>query len=372
MTNGALAAVTTPPPTAAVPGPDPTVSVAFAMGWHVAELYHDPRPVGTEPNSNDDLPGLDALTELEWTKLHLKQLDAGLHRLLDRATAAGLQMPDLQLVKRAFEGQRSDQPRAVLGTFHVELLKTLTAADFRLGKAYGLGNELVDACRARRVAELRGFFDRRLASLDLWIADLDSAFPAHAGKAVRLSMQVWDDWTRDEQRSKDDSGLESALEGQGRTWRALLSAEKAGTDTLHTKQYVDAVREMLRRASATLARFWWLVLLALILLGLSVVLLLQSDSTNGDILGVGALAASLGLTWKGVGTGMLGVAKRVEQPLWGAAVNLAIAFAITRLPTDPLPEGPFKKATTGVVGLQRRKRYAFLRQRAEQLGRTEL
>src|SRR4051812_25261119 len=61
-------------------------------------------------------------------------------------------------------------------------------------------------------------------------------------------------------------------------------------------------------------------------------LLAHSDTTTSNIAAIAAFAASLGVTWKGVGGALAKAAAKLEEPLWGAALNIAIAEAITQLP----------------------------------------
>ena len=89
--------------------------------------------------------------------------------------------------------------RTAVAELHRQLLMALTAADFRLGKAYGLGRALAQTALlpdARHPETFRGTFARfRLDNLLGWLADLRSAFPPHAAKAVSGSLQAWAAWT---------------------------------------------------------------------------------------------------------------------------------------------------------------------------------
>src|SRR4029453_13512495 len=88
----------------------------------------------------------------------------------------------------------------------------LTAADFRLGKAYGLGRALAQTALlpdAKHPETFQQTFARfRLDNLLGWLADLRSAFPPHAAEAVSGSLQAWAAWS-------DAPTLRPAVDGPG-------------------------------------------------------------------------------------------------------------------------------------------------------------
>jgi hypothetical protein len=149
-----------------------------------------------------------------------------------------------------------------------------------------------------------------------------AAKPSLDGRAI--------DWQRDR------AAVGQALYRQGQRWRALLSGEKAGVDMLKTKDYLAATREMLSRAGGlfwgVVKHLWFVLPIAAALIAGAVVLLITSDTASSNIAAIGALAAAIGLTWQGVGTTVWRAAQRLERPLWGAALNVAIFEAITQLP----------------------------------------
>ena len=138
------------------------------------------------------------------------------------------------------------------------------------------------------------------------------------------------DWARD----RDE--VRGSLHRQAQRWRALLSGEKAGRDMLKSKDYLRAIRVLMGRAGrlmfGLLVHLWFLVLLALGLIAAAIYLLAHSDTTTSNIAAIAAFAAGLGVTWKGIGGALTKAAAKLEEPLWGAALNIAIAEAITQLP----------------------------------------
>ena len=78
----------------------------------------------------------------------LDQVQAGITKLAGRIIKAGLELPDAeQFGDSLTEASDPVARQQTIRGFHVRLLATLTAADFRLGKAYGLGRALADTTR---------------------------------------------------------------------------------------------------------------------------------------------------------------------------------------------------------------------------------
>jgi hypothetical protein len=163
---------------------DPRVMVAFGLGWQMAEIYRPDRRHGSTPAAADDLPGISRFSAADLQEMGLFQVQAGITKLQDSICDAGLEVPDAQ---RFAEHIRSlgdrQRRRAEIREFHINLLSTLTAADFRLGKAYGLGRALADTTRLPPdwQAELK---THRVGTLAGWIRELSSALPPHAAHPV--------------------------------------------------------------------------------------------------------------------------------------------------------------------------------------------
>ena len=214
---------------------------------------------------------------------------------------------------------------------HVQVLGVLTATDFKLGKAYGLGRALADTCRKPKSdVDVKVELGRyRIANLLKWLDDLSTAFPAHAAHSVYSSLNTWCD--RAEQQSLPEGTL-AVLRRQGELWRALLSGEKSCSQTLEIGNYLDAARELARKMRSTLiaviARFPILAILTLVLIGGGIALLAVGGGAH-IVAGATALFAAFGLTWKGLGGALGQLAGKLEQPLWGAVLDQAIAGAIT-------------------------------------------
>jgi hypothetical protein len=376
---------------------DANVSAAFALGWQMAELYRPhPRepiryswPSRRRPEPLDkDLPGLGSIGDDQRVGILVDQIQAAVNKLKDPIAQAGLDALDLTALK-ASVGKDDRLPAAVFA-LHLKLQGELTAADFRLGKAYGLGRALADTCR--EPVDLEGARSQlqpyRIANLLRWLDDLSSAFPPHAAHSVASSLMRWREeldptgprsepaqqggwakWRREaavtwQQRGgraettgpRDTTGAGHqataghasappqappsddtvrTLRRQGELWRALLSGEKQGTEMLEIDNYLDATREVATRMGAVargvVARLPVLTLAIGALLIAGVVLVIIGGSTQ-LVAGAASLVAALGLTWKGIGGALGQLAGKLEQPLWGAVLDDAITEAITLLP----------------------------------------
>lgn len=315
---------------------DPRVSAAFALGWQMSELYR-PNLRRTGAPLDDDLPGLGSLSTRDRLEVLIDQIQAGATKLAEPVWRAGL-APISLLALRASLGH--DDFKGEVRALHRTLLGTLTAADFRLGKAYGLGRALADTCRKpKNIDGLRTAFDtHRIATLRSWLDELSSALPAHAAHSVASSLGRWSDWLSAHQ---GEAPL-AQLRRQGALWRALLSGEKRGNELLEFDNYLDASGALASRMAANarraIVKFWPLMLVVTALIIGGIVLLVIGGSSQ-IVAGATSLLAAVGLTWKGVGGALGQMVGRLEQPVWGAVLDVAIADAITLLPGNPKAHG---------------------------------
>lgn len=338
------------------PTADPQVSLAFALGWQMAELYRRKRRFSPDPARPEDLPGIGSLGDAQLIDLGLHQIEAGIAKLSRTITAGGQTVPSIQSALNNMQNTKDHNARdAIILQLHVELLSTLTAADFRLGKAYGLGRALADTCRnPQSIEDLEHELKReRIAMVGGWIGDLSSNFPPHAGHSVRDSLERWS-----EAVSADPSRLTLNLDGtlsrlrrQGALWRSLLSGEKQGEDMLELSDYVMAAESLIVRFRALalqmIDRFKVLsAIIVLLFLG-GIALVAVAGSSASIVAGATAIFASLGLTWKGVGASLGRAVAKIEQPAWEAQLDLAIADAITLLPEDLAPASDTAGRTFG-------------------------
>jgi hypothetical protein len=325
------------------PATDPRVSAAFALGWQMAELYRAKWKSPGAQTAAGDLPGVGRLQADERVEIAVRQLEAGVAKLADAIRSAGLQVPPTEDVRKNLTPpvDETDRIQAVR-EFHVQLLSSLTAADFRLGKAYGLGRALADTCRSRgTLAEVQAEFKAgRIAKIRSWLDDLASAFPAHAAKSVGESLGRWATSLSPPDgkgQGVPDDALK-LLRRQGQLWRALLSGEKSGPDMLEINNYLDAATGLLITMRGVARRFIlrlpFVALAIVILFGGGIALIVTTKTTASFVAGAAGILASLGLSWKSVGGALGGVTARLERRLWNAELDTAIADAITLLPED--------------------------------------
>jgi hypothetical protein len=318
--------------------PDPKVSEAFGLGWQMAEIYRPDAPEQSPPVQAGDLPDLSQLNSTDWDEIGLYQLQAGITKLSELIAVAGLDVPDAEEFATALRATAPADRAGVLRQFHVDLLATLTAADFRLGKAYALGRALADATRdpSNFQVELQS---SRVAVLAAWIRDLATAFPPHASHVVASSLECWSEWASNPPPSGDGSEAKilPRLRGQGRLWRSLLSGEKRAVDVLEQTDYIGAGERMLKNAGSLARRFlrhyWWACLIVFLLLVAGITVMFVVDDAAGVVSGAAAILAGLGFGWKTIGTSLGAAAARAESPLWGAALDEVI---YTRITPDPL------------------------------------
>jgi hypothetical protein len=318
--------------------PDPRVSVAFALGWQIAELHRPDRGAIDQSVSGDGLPTLAELNLEQRTELGLDQVQAGIAKLWKPIFDAGLEPPDAQAFASTVSAIGDEAGRIqAIADLHVDLLAILTAADFRLGKAYCVGAALADATRppVDYQAELAA---TPVATVTAWIRALATAMPPHAAHAVADSLDAWSRWSHPrpgEERANVDVTV-AKLGAQGRLWRSLLSGEKRPIDTLETSDYLRAGEDMLRQSATLAGRFlrhyWWLAALIVVLFVGGIVVVAISSTPAAVVSGAAGILASLGLGWKGAGSSLGKAAARAELPLWGAAIDTVVYERITPQP----------------------------------------
>lgn len=330
----------------------------------MARLYTGPLSSASEPRLEEDLPGLGALPAAELVKLGLAQADVALSRL--RAFLGDVPLPATDAVRAATEQSPADRDavRQAILDLHVAVLVQLTAADYRLGKAYGLGRALADTCASaggdessRRKALAHHLDPYRVLVIVAWLEDLKTVLPAHASHGVADSLQRWASWAA-------AAGLEAAdlaainsitheLHRCGQRWRAVLSGEKTATDLLETGDYVNAARGTLARAAAiawALAlRLWAPLTLAAVLMGIGIWLIIADNSTAQVLAGLGTVAGGLGITWRSAAGSLGHLSVDLVRPLWTAQIDSAVATRLTPAPQRDCAPGlpPAGPATAG-------------------------
>jgi hypothetical protein len=339
---------------------DPTVSAAFALGWHMYVLYDKHSP--GKDREPADLPGLSRLGEQQQLAVVINQVETGVNKLNQPVTKAGLDPIDLTDLKGLIQKQTNDDP--VLAV-QEQLLIELVAVDQRLGKAYELGRALA------------------------WLDDLASALPPHAAHSVATSLGRWSDalyppndgrlahtfnprkklqsWRDRRRRPRTINATDpyqakeavKTLRRQGQLWRALLSGEKQGKDMLEIENYLDAGKELVHRTAVITRRaVLKMPLLTLAILGLvgAGIWLLSQGTSSQSVAGATSVLTAVGLTWKGLGGTLGQLAGKLGQPLWGAVLDDAIADAITLLPGNKAEKAGRRQVALAVTAARQAER----------------
>jgi hypothetical protein len=205
----------------------------------------------------------------------------------------------------------------------------LKAGDSRFEKAFELGQGL-QALSAPSQLDL----EARVTALIDHLDALSTALPAHAARAVALSLA---DWVKE-----PDDTLRAA---QVELWRAVLVDDKAATELLEPDDYTRAGGTLARRVlthSLNPRRHLGQVVIGIavvaILIGVGLWFLLSPHGQTGKVAAaITSVLATLGLTWKGIGGTVGNYAARLEAPLWGAELDAAVAVAVTLEPEERTP-----------------------------------
>jgi hypothetical protein len=298
----------------AAPAPDPDVALAFVTGWHAAEA-------------------IAADADAERSALAGTQVRADIARLGNRLQAAPQGGAAVTAAVQALAGAPESRRAAA-----DSLRDILLATDFRLGKGFDLGRGIAGLFgRDGFAAEpFRDELVKKHDTLHDWLSQLATALPPNAGHSVKDSLDMWGQALAGR---KDLRALEQDhVVRQGERWRTLLSGEKTGKDALEITDYVGVAEGMVAQirglAWNAVKGMWGYVLLVIALIALGVAGIVVAQHTAGSAAGIASILTALGLTWKGLGGSLGRAVARIEQPMWDAQVDRAIAYAIS----SPLPD----------------------------------
>lgn len=343
------------------------VAQAFALGWHVEELYRfeillspPSKAAGSSPKS---LPGISGLTAAQRKDVLIRQVKFDLKDLWD----LGDGNPPLTEVNSKLDALRgaTDTFVGLVDELHRILLEALTIADFRLGKSYNLGRSLgeavITAGAAKTSNELRDCFRDCLSTdavfdLQASLLDLRDWYAKYAADAVSTTLGAWSLWsvrpTIDGKKNvrwnepDDFASIKGAIKRQGDMWRGLLSGEKDPANIAGADAYFRAMASVVRRMSLLAVRFLttaigFLLFILVIVAGLALWIAASSPNNSGGVLGaVVALLGALGVTTGSVGASVKQAWSKAESPLWEAEVSQAIAQAAWK---NPAPLGSIEQ-----------------------------
>jgi hypothetical protein len=201
---------------------------------------------------------------------------------------------------------------------------------------------------ASRPSALISLFSRtQLAGIKTLLSGAGSQLPASAAAIVSQSLDNWADWLDVNAASFTQSGADAwsdkadvvlgALRVQGWVWYSVLIADPEVSAAPSMGAWVQA-GSSIARASAkitgvVLRRFWPLVLIGLAVLGGLLALVIVNLSGASQVwASLATVAAVVGASGVGVGSGVSSAFDGVGYEIWAAAKRDASAWNITWLP----------------------------------------
>lgn len=367
------------------------VQRAFALGWHVTELYHfdkvvtgsgthDSAPGGVDQHAPASasakvdrpdgppvsLPGIGSLPASKRRSILIGQVRHDLQQPgIWTMTPGGTSNEDLDTMVRE-AGIENDIVafKTKIAAVHDIVLSGLTISNFRLGKSYGLGRALaesaiipcsIDAQTSQEFKKTLGdqFEYGRVFTLQSWLLDLRDWFDQYASDAVATTLGGWALWTIrptvgqaenvEWEKAETVDKIKLSLRRQADVWRGLLSGEKTPKNIAGADYYFAAMASVVRRIAGLALRFFatgigLFLLLVVIVAGLALFFQSTSTQTNntGVLAAVVALLSALGITTGSIGATIQKAWSKAEVPLWDAEVTSAVANAAWH---NPAPLG---------------------------------
>jgi hypothetical protein len=204
---------------------------------------------------------------------------------------------------------------------------------------------------ATKPSALISLFSRgQLAATKTLLSGAGSQLPTSSATIVSQSLDNWADWLdvnaanftqsgRDAWSDKADIVLE-ALRVQGWVWYSVLIADPEVSASPSMGAWVQAgssiARATAKISGVVLRRFWPLVLIALAVLGgLLALIIVNLNGASQVWASLATVAAVLGASGAGVGSGVSSAFNGVGYEIWSAAKLDASAWNITWLPGMP-------------------------------------
>ncbi len=207
-----------------------------------------------------------------------------------------------------------------------------------------------DPAAARPSALFAQFSRPQLATLQTLISGAGTQLPPTAAAAVSRSLENWADWLDVNMAKLKDPGADRwatphaaadtvlhALRVQGSVWRSALVGDPEVTTNPGMGAWVQAATAIStatrKVVGAVLVRFWWLVVLGLVVLGLLLWLIIANLSGAGEVwTSLAAVTLVLGSGGAGLFSGVSGAFRGIGFEIWSAAKQDAAAWNITWLP----------------------------------------
>jgi hypothetical protein len=338
-------------PAVAAAGPT-AEQLALEAGWTMAVLYGkiEPIPTGQAPG----LPTANELNETDRRKLESDRLGHLLRRLAAMPGFAGSSLP----TKVPEHDGNEDAWKQALRRLNLDILCALAATRQETRLAYELGRSLRDTANppdqhppSRKLS--RVFARDRIATLQGWLAELSSELAPPAAVVVAASLGRWNEFAavtagtssarlKNGDRTKLAETMYKYLLRQGDLWLMLLTGAYSTSGLLSPEGYVAAGRLALRRSAAIirgiLRHYWAALLVGAIALGGILYLAIHYLGGAAKVwTSIVAIAGSLGITAQAVASTTARLAAEAERPVFAAAEEDVMAWAVTTLPPLRLP-----------------------------------
>ena len=321
--------------------------LALEAGWTMAVLYGK-----IEPIPRGEFPGLPTANELqpaERRKLESERLGHLLRRLAAMPGFAGSSLP----TEVPAPDENEEAWEQALRGLNLDILCALAATRQQTRLAYELGRSLRDTANPpdqhppNRTLS-RVFARDRIATLQGWLAELSSEFPPQTAVVVAASLGRWSEFATitagtssarltSGDRTKLAATMYKYLLRQGDLWLMLMTGAYSTSGLLSPEGYVAAGELALGR-SATIIRgvlkhYWAALLVGAIALGAILYLAVTYLGGAAKVwTSIAAIAGSLGITVQAVTSATARLAAEAERPVFAAAEEDVMAWAITTMP----------------------------------------
>ena len=364
------------PPPAPIIGIDlgEAVPITVNIGWSMAVLFGYLPP--TTHTAKLHLPTEYELVEENRVALELVRVECLLKRLSlliptnDHPIPSDVAVPSDAWDLIPDEGdcaqrlaERKKNLRAKLIAFNLDLLTGFACASHELELAYQVGRSLrdtasppVEGTDRKATAKMNAITGqlsrRRITRLQEWLVTLAPHLPANAGAVVGASLGKWSDFAgtvfdratpgslRDRPKNRPTdvaAGTSGSLLNQGDAWLNLLTGVDVTTTLLTPEAYVAAGEAALGRTAKIIKRLllhYWFALFVLVVVTAGVIYV------SAKYLGgaakvwtqIATVAGALGVTAKGIGTGVAKLSADAERPIYQLEKLDAMAWAVTTLP----------------------------------------
>jgi hypothetical protein len=311
----------------------------------------------TEPIPTGEAPGLPTANELNKTDRRKLESDRLGHLLRRLAAMPGFAGSSLPTKVPAHDGNEEAWEAALL-RLNLDILCALAATRQETQLAYELGRSLRDTANPPdqhppKPTLSRVFARDRIATLQGWLAELSSQFPPQTAVVVAASLGRWNEFAavtagtssarlKSGDRTKPAETMYKYLLRQGDLWLMLLTGAYSAAGLLSPEGYVAAGELALRRSAAIvrgiLRHYWAALLVGAIALGAILYLAVTYLGGAAKVwTSITAIVGSLGITAQAVASTTARLAAEAERPVYAAAEEDVMAWAITSLPPLRLP-----------------------------------